>query len=231
MKKNRRLRIRSIFHLLSVSALLLLVAFLVVLTFTVLHRRSVIARLEDRIELLKSETVPLRFMVLSRSDETVSARFRFYDADGVEIASFERSWNGSELSIDSVIVPVGERALVFPSRVFTDAVPPKRGTELFGYYDRGGFPAIFNSSALDKTARSALGELFGRVRTIERGDGGAEIERSPGDRSRAPSIVDRLLESAFGNAVHDLKRFRSFEVGAVYALVARANGGIEIIRE
>lgn len=217
-----RPRLTSVLHHLTVAFLLLVVVLAGVLAFTVLQRRSLIARLEERIELLKAESVPLRFMVLSRSDTSVSARFRFYDADGLEISSFERSWNGSELSIDSVVVPVGERALVFPSRVFTDAVAPKRGTELFGYYDRGGFPAIFHSTTLDGMARSALSELFGRIRSSERGDDLVTEVLQPGDR---------LLKGAFGNAVHDLKRVRTFEVGAVYVLVARMDGGIEIIRE
>ena len=224
MTRGSRSRSGRILHHLLVSAVLLAVVLAGLLAFTVLHRRSIIARLEDRIDLLKAEFVPLRFMVLSRSDAAVSARFRFYDADGAEISSFERSWNGSELSIDSLVVPVGERALVFPSRVFTDLVPPRRGTELFAYYDRGGFPAIFQSAALDRTARSALTDLFGPGRSAPRG---AETTAAGGAASR----TDRLLKAAFGSAVHDLKRLRSFEVGAVYALVARTDGGIEIIRE
>ena len=224
MRTGSRSRPGRVLRHLVFSAALLAVVLVGLLAFTVLHRRSVIARLEDRIDLLKTQFVPLRFMVLSRSDAAVSARFRFYDADGNEISSFERSWNGSELSIDSLVVPVGARALVFPSRVFTDLVPPRRGTELFAYYDRDGFPAIFQSAALDRTARSALTDLFGRVRSAERGDGG-------GVEDRPVSRADRLLRGAFGSAVHDLKRLRSFEVGAVYALVARTDGGIEIIRE
>ncbi len=219
-----KVRLASIIQSLAALILLLVVVVFGILAFTILQRRSLIARLEDRIDFLKAESVPLRFMVLSRSDTSVSARFRFYDAEGVEISSFERSWNGSELSIDSVVVPVGERALVFPSRVFTDAVAPKRGTDLFGYYDRDGFPAIFHSSALDRGARSALSELFSRIRSSERGD-------DPAAGNGRPWAGDRLLKGAFGNAVHDLKRFRTFEVGAVYALVARTDGGIEIIRE
>lgn len=174
-------------------------------------QRAAIERLEERIELLKDEFVPVRFMVLSRSDQSVSARFRFYDADGKEIASFERSWNGSELAIDSIVVPIADRVVAFPFRVFTDAVAPGKGTELFDYYDRDGFPAIFWSVGLDGKLKSALVELFARVRAYE--------------KSLAP------IPGLYGSAVHDLRRLGAFEVGSVYSLVVRARGGIEIIRE
>lgn len=186
----------------------------------VARQRFLIVKLEDRVALLKAETIPLRFMVLSRSDQSVSARFRFYDADGNEIAAFERSWNGSELFIDSIVVPVGGRFLVFPSRVFTEAMAPRSGTGLFDYYDHDGFPAIFDSAGLDGRLRSSLSVLFSRVKRSE----GAATEAGGGGEPVA-------IPGSWGNAVHDLRRFREFEVGAVYSLTARSTGGIEIIRE
>ncbi|GAB1484461.1 hypothetical protein MASR2M78_32790 [Treponema sp.] len=195
--------------------LLLLVACTLLVTGFVLYRqRAIISKLEGRLATLRSATIPLRFMVLSRSDQAISARFRFYDADGKEIAAFERSWNGSELSIDSVLVPLGSSYLVFPSRVFTDAIAPRRGTDLFQYYDIEGFPAIYNSTKLDSATKKALSTLFAQVRSSERYD---ETEAAP--------------KGSFGNAVHDLKRLRGFEVGAIYSLLVRTNGGIEIIRD
>ena len=208
MRGRRVLRIS-----LAAAAALLVLGFLAV-GVVVARQRFLISRLEDRIGQLKAETVPLRFMVLSRSDQAVSARFRFYDADGREIAAFERSWNGSELFIDSIVVPVGGRTLVFPSRVFTETTAPRRGTELFGYYDRDGFPAIFDSASLDGRLRSSLSVLFSRVK-----------------RSEGPESEGAALPGSWGNAVHELRRFREFEVGAVYSLTARSTGGIEIIRE
>ena len=195
------------------------IAFAVFSAYLISTQRAAVARLEDRIDRLKSEFTPLRFMVLSRSDSSVSARFRFYDAEGREISSFERSWNGSELAIDSVLVPVGDRVLAFPSRVFTDAIAPRRGTVLFGYYNRDGFPAIFDSPSLDGATRAALADLFDRVRIFD----GPEWSGDPGPLA--------ALKGVYGSAVHDLRRLRVFEVGAVYSLTVRAAGGIEILRE
>jgi hypothetical protein len=185
------------------------------------RQRAVIQTLEERIDAVTAQTIPVRFMVLSRSDADVSARFRFYDADGREIASFERSWKGSELAIDSLIVPLGKRALVFPVRVFTDAVAPAKGTELFPYYDKAGVPAILDSPGLDDHTRAALRDLFTRVKAAEGRSADGADGHEPGTSIRG----------YFGNAVHDLKRFNRFEIGAVYALVAHADGGVEIIRE
>jgi len=206
-----------------ILAILLLLALLAAAGagFLLYRQRAVIQTLEERIDAVTAQTIPVRFMVLSRSDADVSARFRFYDADGKEIASFERSWKGSELAIDSLIVALGKRSLVFPVRVFTDAVAPAKGTELFSYYDRDGVPAILDSTGLDDRTRAALKDLFTRVKA-------AEVRSADEEASRAP---DASIRGFFGNAVHDLKRFNRFEIGAVYALVAHADGGIEIIRE
>lgn len=201
------------------SAVLLLAAFLA-LGLYLTKQRSITRSLEERIESVKAVTVPLRFMVLSRSDSSISARFRFYDADGRDVASFERAWNGSELAVDSLLVPVGGRYLAFPVRVFTDAVAPRRGTELFPYYDRDGFPAIYDSETLDNATRAALADLFSKLKTAENLYRGA-----------AEGTLEKPLRKIFGNAVHDLQRFRRFEVGTVYSLVVHSDGGIEILRD
>ncbi len=214
MKDRRSLTIGSVLRSVLYLFILLIVCALLVTGFVFLRQRAIIAKLEDRLSTLKSAMIPLRFMVLSRSDQSISARFRFYDADGKEIAAFERSWNGSELTIDSILVPVASSFIAFPSRVFTDAIAPRRGTDLFAYYDNDGFPEIYNSNDLDQSTRKALSTLFTQVRASERYD----------EEKSAP-------KGSFGNAVHDLHRLRGFELGAVYSLVVRTNGGIEIIRD
>jgi len=214
IKEKGTFSLKSLLRIALFSLSLLFICAILVAGFVLVRQRTLIAKLEDRLSVLQAASVPLRFMVLSRSDQSISARFRFYDADGREIASFERSWNGSELAIDSVLVPVADTFLAFPSRVFTDSIAPRRGTDLFTYYDKDGFPAIYESSALDASTRKALSILFAQVRSSERYE----------ENGKAP-------KGSFGNAVHDLRRLRGFEVGTIYALVVRANGGIEIISE
>lgn len=188
----------------------------------VVRQAFLVARLEERIALLRPESIPLRFQVLSRGGETVSARFGFYDMDGTRTAVFERSWNGAELEVESIIVPVSGSFLVFPSRVFTDTTAAGRGTELFPYYDQDGFPTIFGSARLDGQTRSALVELFTEIKAFGRSD--------PPRKAGLLANFFRLRSFA-GNAVYDTKRLRGFELGAGYALVAKSDGKIEIIRE
>ncbi len=167
-----------------------------------------IGRLEERIAEVKTATVPLRFMLLSRGDEGISARFRFYDADDNEISVFERSWQGKELNIDCLVLPFGSRTFVFPISVYTELLPPSKGTELSPYYVRRGMPLIYESSALSARERKIIKKIFKGVQNEKH-------------RSR----------KHWGTAVHDIQSLSVFEVGAIYSLVVRPTGGIELIRE
>ncbi len=214
---SRRARRRA-FGLLSLSGIFLVcILASLFLGLRIGGQKAAIAHLEDQIGYLESGVIPLRFMILSRSEESISARFRFYDADGSEVRSFERSWRGSELFIDSVVVSLGKGHLVFPSKVFTNATAPRGGTELFPYYDSDGFPSIYGHTGLDKKGRATFSDLFGKVK---------RLERNPEESKDAEG-----LSGVYGNAVHDLRQLGGFEVGAVYALVVRPTGGIELIRE
>lgn len=193
------------------------------LGFYLVQQKRIIQDLESRIEQVKATTIPLRFMVLSRSDEEISARFKFYSADGKEIASFERAWKGSELAIDTLVVPIKGKFLAFPVRVFTDAIAPNKGTLLFPYYDRDGMPAIFDSPTLDGELRSGLRDLFGALKRME------QFYGNPENKNPGPALS--VLGTVFGNAVHDINRFWRFEIGIVYDLVVHPDGGIEILPE
>ncbi len=200
--------------------LLCLIGFAIVAGLFLQRQQKIIQDLEASIETLKTTTVPLRFMVLSRSDTEISARFRFYNADGKEIASFERSWNGSELYIDSLVVPLKTGALVFPVRAFTNAVAPRGGTNLVSYYDIDDMPGIYDSANLDTKKRQLFKELFIKLKTAE-GFYGTRTATNSGNK----------LLTYFGNAVHDIKQLRQFEIGTVYSLVVHTDGGIEILNE
>ena len=209
-------------------AVLLAVAALGVFLYAFVRQKSAMARLEDRIELLDGTGVPLRFTVLSRGQETVSARFAFFDASGTEIAAFERSWKGYELSIECLVVPIADRTLVFPARVFADSAAPRIGTELFTYYDRAGFPAVFDSPELDAEARDALSDLFALLRAWDRSKGetaGAEEE------SAARRRMAKVLAGVFADAYRDVRSLRDLEIGVVYTLYSKADDGIRIVRE
>lgn len=219
-RKTRKRGALSILKTIIALLILCLIAFAVAAGLFLQRQQKIIQDLETSIEAVKMTTVPLRFMVLSRSDMEISARFKFYNADGKEIASFERSWNGSELYIDSLVVSLKTGALVFPVRAFTNAVAPRGGTNLLYYYDFNDMPGIYDSAQLDVQKRQLLKELFIKLKTAE-GLYGSRTATNPGGK----------LLNYFGNAVHDIKQLRQFEIGTVYSLVVHTDGGIEILNE
>lgn len=218
---RRRSRLSALLRRAWLVFIVLLVALTGLLGFYLVQQKKIIQDLERRIDQVKTVTIPLRFMVLSRSNEEISARFKFYSADGKEIASFERAWKGSELAIDTLVVPIKGKFLGFPVRVFTDAIAPNKGTLLFPYYDRDGMPAIFDSPTLDGELRGGLRDLFGALKRIEQFYGTTET------KGPEPSLW--VMGTIFGNAVHDVNRFWRFNIGIVYDLVVHADGGIEIL--
>jgi hypothetical protein len=204
----------------------------IALNLTRAGRERRIADLASIAAKLSAETVPLRFMVLSRTEGRIGLRIRLYDLSGKEIEKFETSLSGNELFFDFLLSPLGKdgagggsessegRWLAFPFRIFTDTMPAAEGELLFDRYDRSGFPGIFDGRSKDLPALSAaeklsLAALFGRIRKEAVPDGSASTGRRDG----------------FGSAVHELSAISSFEKGLVYRIVCRAKGGIEIMED
>jgi hypothetical protein len=204
-----------------------LLAFLVAITVSSLifvYRQYGLRTLKSGDVELPSLTLPLRFTVLSRSDTSISGRFHFYNALGREISSFERSWNGSELYIESLGISLGKRFFVFPSRVFTDSATAKKGTSLFPYYDQDGFPAVFDSPSLSPQTRQALATLFSRVMLSD-----SLFGRNP--TVRAAPMKNSPFFSLFGRIQREVQRSRDLEIGVAYSFRAYADGTIEVEKE
>ncbi len=223
MEKKRSLGIGKFFRSIILTVFILILAGSFVVFYYLREQQKIIQNLEDRIKNLKETSVPLRFMILPDNEGIIKARFRFYSADGKEISVFEQAWEGDELVIDSMVVPVADKYIAFPSKVFTDAVAPRDGMLLFSFYDRQGFPEIYGYDGLDENTRQSLKELFQQVISIE------SIRE---DLPFQVNVREKELEkNMFGNAVHDIKRIKTFEKGRVYALAVHTKGGIEIIEE
>lgn len=150
--------------------------------------------------LARPSDVPLSVTVFGRSDDTISARVGFSDADGIPVSTLERSWAGWELTFDFIVVRSGEGWYAFPFSVATDATGPRRGVDLVKYYDDGGFPAIFDSVSLDAGRRKALGRMFSIIKT------------------------ERWMPRFLGTLHHERLTIRSFDAGKPYFVVVGANG-------
>lgn len=182
-----------------------------------------IAYLEGLTSRLRSETVPLKFMILSREGGQVRARLKLYDLSGREVSTIEKSWPGSELYIDMLLLPVrsvkgGDKAdswLAFPYRVFTDSVGAASGTLLFDAYGGGGFPEVLRGVAWAPREEAAIAAAFASARRLA--------------ASGLPAAGS--VPGSFGSAVHEVSKLAAFEPGLVYKVVCRVKGGVEIMED
>ena len=172
-------------------------------------QKEKIALLEKNIELLKEEHIPMRFKISEKTGEQIKLITKFYNADNEEINSGEFTVPGQELSFDFSVVSIKDRYIAFPSKLFSNVTPASQGIKLFGYYNKDGFPEIYQEKNIDPELNQGLKEVFAKVKSGE---------------------MDSL-ESSFGNMVHDIKAFKSFMPGTVYSIVTHTKGGIEIVEE
>jgi hypothetical protein len=188
-------------------------------------QKKEIAYLENLSSRLRSETVPVKFMVLSRDGGEIKARLKLFDLARREVAVVEKSWPGSELYIDMLLIPVrsgpggGEEKpdswLAFPYRIFTDALSAASGTLLFDFYDSGGFPEIMRGIEWSEKERSAIASAFAAAR-----------------KSAAAGLpATDAAKGAYGSAAHEVSKLSRFDLGIVYKVVCRVKGGIEIMEE
>ena len=168
-----------------------------------------IKHLEESIALLKEENAPIRFKILEKTDDSISFMVKFYNADKQEIKSLQQKLNGQELSFDFYMVPVKNKFVAFPSKIFTDRIAADNGIVLYDYYNQNGYPAIFYSKNIDTALYEGLKDIYLKVKSNQ---------------------VDSLSEH-FGNMVHDIKKIKSFIPGNVYTIITHTKGGIEIIEE
>jgi hypothetical protein len=186
-------------------------------------QKEKIAYLEDLSAKLRSETVPVKFMVLSREGGQVKVRLKLYDLSGKEVAVMEKAWAGKELYVDVLLIPArseklsakADSWLAFPYRIFTDELAAAKGTLLFDAYDSGGFPEVMRGVAWGAKDEAALRSAFAQARrSAEKGLPAADS-----------------ASGSFGSAVHEASRLASFEEGVVYKVVCRVKGGVEILED
>lgn len=169
-----------------------------------------IAKLGEKIGLLKSENIPLRFKILEKKDGYIKVAIKFYDADGKLIKDrIEKKLKGKELSFDFHVFPIKDKYISFPCKIYTDEIAPEDGEMLISYYDIESFPQVFFFEGIDEELKIGLSSVFEKIKT---GDFNPDDEY-------------------FGNMVHDLPDFRAYNTDQTYKIVTRIKGGIEVIEE
>ncbi|MBN2443716.1 MAG: hypothetical protein JXJ04_20310 [Spirochaetales bacterium] len=172
-------------------------------------QKQEIIRLEETIEFLKEETVPIKFKILTKTDSGMTIAIKFYNADKKEINKTEMTLNGKELSFDFITIKAGDRYISFPAKVFTDRIPAREGEKLFSYYDENGIPGVLVYDGIRKELLNNLKVLFKTIKND-----------TPGN-----------VKNSFGNLVHDIEKISSFKTGIVYKIVVHVKGGIEVLQD
>ena len=178
-------------------------------TSCVKKQEKQIKNLEDNIALLQTENTPVRFKIIEKTEDSLSLIVKFYNADKKEINHFKKILNGQELSFDFFVVPVKDKYVAFPAKIFTDRVAADDGIVLYNFYDQEGYPAIFYHKNINENLYRGLKDVYQNIK-----------------KGQLDSVADH-----FGNMVHDIKKFNSFLPGNVYSIVVHTKGGIEIIEE
>ncbi len=192
------------------SKLLFFIGIIFLFVFScVKNQEKQISRLEDNISLLKEENTPLRFKILEKTKDSISLLVKFYNADKKEINQLKKTLNGQELSFDFYVVPVKDKYVAFPAKIFTDRIAADDGITLYEFYNQEGYPGIFYHKDINKDLYKGLKEVYQNIKTGQ---------------------LDSVSEH-FGNMVHDIKKFNSFLPENIYTIVVHAKGGIEIIEE
>jgi hypothetical protein len=173
------------------------------------NQKEKIKQLEDKIALLKEEHIPIRFKISEKTNDSIKLVLKFYNADNEEFNKMETKLSGQELSFDFYIVPVKDKYVAFPSKLFSNVIAASNGIDLYNFYNKDGFPQVFESKNMDSDLKTGLQNLFEQIKAGQ---------------------IDSINHN-FGNMVHDIKDLKAFMPDMVYSIVCHTKGGIEIKEE
>ncbi|MBN2893130.1 MAG: hypothetical protein JXL97_14770 [Bacteroidales bacterium] len=199
------------FKPLAIILLLIVVAVAVYFVFLgTKNQEKKIKALENEIEFLKEEQVPIRYKIISQENDEIEVSVKFYDLDGKEIAKERFKMPGTVASFDFYVVKMANKYIAFPTKIFTDKIEPKNGTSLYSFYENEGFPMIFYSESSGKLFNEGIKALYEKLKS-------GDLEN---------------IENIFGNMVQNAPQTIANGVeGTVFKIVVHTKGGIELIEE
>ncbi len=168
-----------------------------------------IAKLEQQINFLKNEIVPIRYKILEKKGDSIYIAIKFMDLDGNLVNKTRMTLYGDVISFDFIVVKLGERYVAFPQKIFTNKIKPENGLTIYSLYDKDGYPMIYYSKNANKDFKEGIKILFQKVKNNDLKD----------------------LPTAFGNMVQNVKNSAWANIGDVFRIVVHTKGGIEIIKE
>lgn len=215
------------YNVMSKKSLFVLLVFIVILVLAATvgcilkFQEKIIAQLEDQIQYLEEEFVPMKFEIREKKDSNISVKIKYYDMTGEEVGSSEVKLSGNELHFDFEVIKFSDKAFIFfPCGVYTDTIAQINETKIFSDYEKKGFPKIYNGmqffdkdgKPLDEEGESQIKDQLSNYFAIAcKGGSVSQTEQH-------------------GIAVHDLP-LSEFKKGFVYQVVCHPHsGGIEIVK-
>ena len=127
----------------SKKSLFVLLVFIVILVLAATvgcilkFQEKIIAQLEDQIQYLEEEFVPMKFEIREKKDSNISVKIKYYDMTGEEVGSSEVKLSGNELHFDFEVIKFSDKAFIFfPCGVYTDTIAQIDETKIFSDYEK-----------------------------------------------------------------------------------------------
>lgn len=174
-------------------------------------QKEKIASLESSINELKKEILISTFVITQKTESEVSMKIRLYDYSGKEVCTFPVKIPGTQIYFDTELVKYEEKGyyLAFPSKIYSDKVPPGEGVSLYEFYTgKGNFPLNYSNSPFDnEEEKGFITYIFDSVKQ------GRNINRK-----------------SFGSSVHEPVFLPGFIINQPYSVIYRPlKGGIELM--
>lgn len=155
----------------------------------------------EEIDKLKKEYVFMKFNVLNQTEDTI-LDFVLYDINGTEVTNFLLTNKGIDVFVESrVIVLKKSNAIVLPLKIYSEVIPPEKGTFIGNYYFVSGEVLLYKS-----TSR----ELSDFVNNLY---------------SNESNIKNEYIETSFNGVLHTLNGIKA---GKSYECFVHINGGLEL---
>ncbi|MBR4265717.1 MAG: hypothetical protein IKQ46_06645 [Bacteroidales bacterium] len=135
----------------------------------------------EKIHLLKEETIPIRYKIVSRPDGEIIAA-KFFDLDGKVVGRFETAYNDGDILLEFTNIDINLHHIFLPAKMKFIKNGEVNSIELTDYYIRDNYPQIYNSTMIDPILKKEIGKISTLLReskeeTVAKKYGGITVSR------------------------------------------------------
>ena len=114
----------------------------------------------EKIHLLKEESVPIKFKVVTLSDGKNVITGKLFDLDNNPVGRFELPYRDGSVTLTFTDINIKGRHVIFPDEMQQYIGNDTIKTLLAAYYDHQGTPAVYSSQVVDPILYSELSKLY-----------------------------------------------------------------------